>query len=56
MSDLQVLKEELVQDSEFKAEYEELQPEMDVTRAVIDSRINDGLTQVELYEKSGISK
>ena len=56
MSDLQVLKEELLKDSEFKAEYEAIQPEMDITRAILDARINAGLTQVELSEKSGISQ
>ena len=56
MSDLQELTNELMQDQEFKKEYEALQPEMDITRAILDARIRAGMTQVELSEKSGISQ
>ncbi|SNU07691.1 Helix-turn-helix [Lachnospiraceae bacterium] len=56
MSDLQKLTEELLQDPEFRKEYEALQPEMDITRAILDARIRAGLTQMELSEKSGISQ
>ena len=56
MSDLQVLTDELMQDPKFREEYEALQPEMDITRAILDARINAGLTQMELSEKSGISQ
>ena len=56
MSDLQELTNELMQDPEFKKEYEALQPEMDITRAILDARIHAGMTQLELSEKSGISK
>ena len=56
MSDLQELKNELMKDSEFKKEYESLQPEMDITRAILDARIQAGLTQIQLSEKSGISQ
>jgi DNA-binding XRE family transcriptional regulator len=56
MSDLQELKNELMQDPEFKKEYEALQPEMDITRAILDARIRAGMTQLELSEKSGISQ
>ena len=56
MSDLQELKNELMQDPEFKKEYESLQPEMDITRAILDARIQAGLTQIQLSEKSGISQ
>ena len=56
MSDLQKLTEELMHDSEFRKEYEALQPEMDITRAILDARIRAGLTQKELSEKSGISQ
>ena len=54
MSDLQELKNELMKDPEFKKEYESLQPEMDITRAILDARIQAGLTQIQLSEKSGI--
>ena len=54
MSDLRELTNELMQDPEFKKEYDALQPEMDITRAILNARINAGMTQVELSEKSGI--
>jgi len=56
MSDLQELTNELMQDPEFKKEYEALQPEMNITRAILDARIRAGMTQMELAEKSGISQ
>ena len=56
MSDLQELKKELLQDDDFRREYEALQPEMDITRAILDARIKAGLTQQELSEKSGIAQ
>lgn len=56
MSDFQQLKQELMNDSEFRKEYEALQPEMDITRALLDARIKSGLTQMELAEKTGISQ
>ena len=56
MSDLQHLKEGLMRDDEFRKEYEAIQPEMDITRALLDARIRTGLTQMELAEKTGISQ
>lgn len=56
MSDLEGLTNELMQDPEFKKEYESLQPEMDITRAILNARIQAGLTQIQLSEKSGISQ
>ena len=56
MSDLQKLAEELMQDAEFRKEYETLQPEMDITRALLDARVQAGLTQSQLSERSGISQ
>lgn len=56
MSDLQELTNELMKDPEFKKEYELLQPEIDITRALLDARIQAGLTQTQLSERSGISQ
>ena len=56
MSDLQKLTSELMQDEEFRREYHALQPEMDITRAIMNARIQAGLTQTELSKKSGISQ
>ena len=47
MSDLQKLTEELMIDPVFQWEYEALQPEMDITRAILDARIKVGMTQME---------
>ena len=56
MSDLQILTDELMQDPEFREEYEAIQPEMDIKRAILDARIKAGLTQTQLSERSGISQ
>ena len=56
MSDLQELTNELLQDPEFVKEYEAIQPEVNITRAILNARINAGMTQVELSQKSGISQ
>lgn len=46
--------EEQLQDPEFRKEYEALQPEMDIIRAMVDARISQNLTQKELAERTGI--
>ncbi len=45
-----------LQDDEFKKEFEAIQPEMDVIRALVDARISQNLTQKELAERSGINQ
>ena len=49
------LKEQL-QDSEFKKEYEALQPEHAIIQAIIDARQRSGLTQKQLSERTGIAQ
>ena len=56
MNDLELLTAELMQDEEFRKAYEEIQPELDITRAILDARINSGLTQKELSKRSGITQ
>ena len=56
MSDLQELTDELLQDSEFAKEYEAIQPEVNITKAILEARIREGMTQTELSERSGISQ
>lgn len=56
MTDLEELTNELLQDDEFKKEYESLQPEMEISKALMIARHDAGLTQKELSEKSGISQ
>lgn len=48
--------DEQMQDEEFKKEYEAIQPEMDVIRAIVDARNSQNLTQKELAERTGINQ
>ena len=45
-----------MQDEEFRKAYEDIQPEMDVIRALAAARISQNLTQKELAERSGINQ
>lgn len=56
MSDLQNLTQELLKDKEFKKEYDALQPERDITMALVKARKDAGLTQSELSKRTGISQ
>ena len=47
---------EQLQDEEFRKEYENMQPEFDVIRAIIDARVSQNLTQKELAERTGINQ
>ena len=51
----QYLNEQL-QDPEFRKEWDDIQPEMDVIRAMVDARISQNLTQKELAERTGINQ
>lgn len=51
----QYLNEQL-QNEDFKKEWDDLQPEMDIIRAMVDARISQNLTQKELAEKTGIDQ
>lgn len=42
--------EEQLQDEEFKKEYDNMQPEFDVIRAMVEARISRNLTQKQLAE------
>ena len=48
--------EKQMKDEEFKKEYEAIQPEMDVIRAIVDARTSQNLTQKELSERTGINQ
>lgn len=50
-----VLAEQL-KDPEFKAAYDALEPEFMLMRAIMDARIETGMTQKELSVKTGISQ
>ena len=45
-----------MKDEEFKKEYEAIQTEMDVIRAIVDARTSQNLTQKELSERTGINQ
>ena len=49
------LKEQL-EDKEFKNEYENIQPELDIIRAMVSARTSQNLTQKQLSEKTGIDQ
>ncbi len=56
MGELQDFLKEQLQDDDFRKEWENIQPEMDVIRAMVDARISQNLTQKELAERTGINQ
>ena len=56
MRTLEDVTKELMKDPEFAREYEAIQPEMDIIRAMIDARHAKNLTQKELAERTGINQ
>ena len=53
---LQEYKKQKMQNPDFSAAYDEIQPEMDIIRAIIDARISQNMTQKELSERTGINQ
>ncbi|MBE5892671.1 MAG: helix-turn-helix transcriptional regulator [Lachnospiraceae bacterium] len=56
MKNLQTYISEQMDNPEFAREYEAIQPEMDVIRAIVDARISRNLTQKELAERVGMNQ
>lgn len=56
MSEFRELLNEQLKEPEFKKEWDDIQPEMDVIRAMIDARIKQNLTQKELASRTGIDQ
>ena len=56
MSEFRELLNEQLKNPEFEKEWNEIQPEMDVIRAMIDMRIKQNLTQKELASRTGIDQ
>lgn len=56
MSEFRELLNEQLKDPEFEKEWNEIQLEMDVLRAMIDMRIKQNLTQKELASRTGIDQ
>ena len=48
--------DEQLNNPEFKKEYEAIQPEMDIIRAIVDARTSQNLTQKQLAERTGINQ
>lgn len=56
MKTLKQFKNEQMKNEEFAKEYEAIQPELDVIRAIVDARTAQNLTQKELAERTGLAK
>ena len=56
MKSLKQYKEMQMENPEFVKEYESIQPEMDVIRAIIEARTTQNITQKELAERTGINQ
>ena len=56
MKTLKEFKDEQMQDAEFVKEYEAIQPELDVIRAIVYARTSQNMTQKELAERTGINQ
>lgn len=56
MSEFNNFLNEQLQDPEFRKEWEDIQPEMNVIRAMMEARISQNLTQKELSERTGINQ
>lgn len=56
MSNYDTFREEMLNDPEIKAEYDALEPEYAIIRAMVDARKSTGLTQKELSERTGIAQ
>ena len=49
-------KEKKMKDPDFIKAYEDIQPEMNVIRAIIEARVSQNMTQKELAERTGIAQ
>jgi len=56
MKSLNDMLSDQLKDDEFRREYEAIQPELDVIRAIVDARTSQNLTQKELAERTGINQ
>lgn len=56
MKSLKKYKEAQMENPEFVKEYESIQPEMDVIRAIVEARTSQNITQKELAERTGINQ
>ena len=56
MKTLNDILEKQLKDEEFRKEYETIQPEIDIIKALVDARNSLNLTQKELAERTGINQ
>lgn len=56
MRSLSEFKESQMRNPEFEREYNAIQPEMEVIRALVDARTSKNLTQKQLAERTGINQ
>lgn len=56
MKSLKQFKEEQMKNADFVKEYEDIQPELDVIRAIVEARTLQNMTQKELAERTGINQ
>ena len=56
MKTLKEFKNEQMTDREFAEEYQALQPELDVIKAIIEARTSQNLTQKQFSERTGINQ
>ncbi len=56
MDDMQKYLDEQLKNPEFKKEYDTLEPEFALIRAILDARREKGITQKELSERTGIAQ
>jgi predicted transcriptional regulator len=56
MRTLKQFKNEQMKDIDFMTEYEAIQPELDIIRAIVDARTSQNMTQKELAERTGIDQ
>lgn len=56
MDDMQKYLDEQLINPEFKKEYDALEPEFAIIRAILDARREKGITQKELSELTGIAQ
>ena len=56
MGNFDALLEKRLEDPDFKKEWDEIQPELDVIRAIVDARTSQHITQKELPARTGINQ
>ena len=56
MKTFEEYKKQQMKDPEFVKEYEAIQPEMDVIKAIVNARTSQNLTQSELAKRTGINQ